>query len=284
VGPPGTLVTINGSGFMNVNSLTIAGVSVNNFTVINSGQIQAVIPNVSNRSGIICVANANNCSFCTGNNFDIGSTISLDLSMFIEGYYSYDDGLMDNPTSIPTGGCLFQSFVPGSTPNDVDTVFISAVDPVTFITVDRQWGILHIDGSLNVKFSGAVISGHQYYLKINQRNTLETWSSLITISAPSTNYPMSTGIGSNDAWFNMKQMAPGVWAVYSGDIADDFGNGNSQNGFIEPADFLPLDNNVQSGVSGYNSSDLDGDGFATGVDFIVLEPHIITGMSFLTPP
>jgi hypothetical protein len=204
--------------------------------------------------------------------------------MIIEGYYSLTDGLMDNPGSLPSGGCLFQSFVPGALPSDVDTVFISAVNPVTFAIVDRKWGILQADGLIQIKFSSNVIPGSQYYLKINQRNTIETWSTLVTMMSPVTAYDFTDGSGSSEAWFNMREVVPGIWAIYSGDIADDNGTPGTQNGYIDVSDFLPMDLQVQAGVSGYYASDLDGDGFVTISDFVILDPNIQAGRGMITPP
>lgn len=65
---------------------------------------------------------------------------------------------------------------------------------------------------------------------------------------------------------NMKEVEPGVWAIYSGDI--------DQDGFIDLIDQIMLDNDISSFASGYIPTDLNGDGYVDLLDQIILDNNL----------
>lgn len=74
---------------------------------------------------------------------------------------------------------------------------------------------------------------------------------------------------------NQVQVAPGVFAIYSGDV--------NQDGSIDGSDFLMLDASVQNFDSGYLVSDLNGDGSVDGADFLIMDANIQKFISLVTP-
>jgi hypothetical protein len=63
----------------------------------------------------------------------------------------------------------------------------------------------------------------------------------------------------------MKQVEPGVWAIYSGDI--------NQDGTIDGLDMNYVEIDANNFAFGYNSSDLNGDGATDGLDMNILETN-----------
>src|SRR5207253_245676 len=61
-GSPGSLVTLNGTGFSTIAAIQINGVACT-FAMINDQQIQVTVPNVAAQSGNICLLNKPNCSY-----------------------------------------------------------------------------------------------------------------------------------------------------------------------------------------------------------------------------
>jgi hypothetical protein len=63
----------------------------------------------------------------------------------------------------------------------------------------------------------------------------------------------------------MKQVEPGVWAIYSGDI--------NQDGTIDGLDMNFVEIDANDFAFGYNASDLNGDGATDGLDMNILETN-----------
>ncbi len=180
-GPPGSIVTINGTGFSSIVLAKVNGVA-SNFTMINDNQILVTVPSVSAQSGIICLGTAAKCSYCTTVNFSINNSnsVTLNLKIYIEGFYS-GSGQM-RPV-------LFNDNMSAdNTVCDYVTVELhSATAPYGLVTSTNA--LLNRSGNCGVVFPGSV-SNNSYYLVIRHRNSVETWSK-IPVSFP----PSVTSLG-----------------------------------------------------------------------------------------
>ena len=74
---------------------------------------------------------------------------------------------------------------------------------------------------------------------------------------------------------NQKEVEPGVFAIYSGDITQD--------GFIDLVDQSILDNDLQNFAAGYVLSDLNGDSFVDLVDQSILDNNIFNFVGVISP-
>lgn len=74
---------------------------------------------------------------------------------------------------------------------------------------------------------------------------------------------------------NQAQVAPGVFAIYSGDV--------NQDGSIDGSDFLIIDTAIQNFDGGYVVSDLNGDGTVDGLDFLIVDANIQNFIGVVTP-
>ena len=178
-GLPGSVVTINGTGFSSVVLVKINGVQAS-FTVINNNQIQAIVPNVTAQSGTIAVGTATKCSYYSTGNFSINSSVSLNLKVFIEGFYAGNGQmrpvLFNNEMSASSIAC--------------DTIVVelhNSTAPYDFVLSAK--GILTSSGNVTIIFPGSV-SNHTYFLAIRHRNSLETWSKT-PVSFPPSFSPVS---------------------------------------------------------------------------------------------
>ncbi len=96
--------------------------------------------------------------------------VTLDIRMFIEGFYSAgNNGRMNN---IGQGGCLYLNGL-STNFNDADTIQISIMDQLTYAEVESHKVILQTDGNVSSIFNSLIL-GNSYFIKINHRNTLET--------------------------------------------------------------------------------------------------------------
>lgn len=74
---------------------------------------------------------------------------------------------------------------------------------------------------------------------------------------------------------NQKQVEPGVFAIYSGDI--------NQDGVIDISDQVPLDNDIFNFASGYVVTDLNGDGVVDISDQVILDNNIANFVGVFSP-
>ncbi len=190
----------------------------------------------------------------------------LNLKVFIEGYY-IGGGLMNNCLNI-TGVSIG--------PLDADTVEISAMDAAPpHNLVEAQLGILKTNGDVTVTFGPLVIPNTSYYIKVNHRNSVETWSANPVILTTSTMYSFASSASQAYASNQATTFDALYAAMYSGDI--------NQDGAIDGSDFLEFDPASQAGAGGYEVADVNGDGAVDGSDFLVFDPNSQNGVGAAVP-
>ncbi|MBL7773041.1 MAG: hypothetical protein JNM95_09280 [Chitinophagaceae bacterium] len=191
-------------------------------------------------------------------------TSNLTVKAFIEGYYI--GGSQMTPT------LNNQGLANPITETDSITVELhQAVAPYA-LTYSVK-GIQLTSGNVTASFPGAAI-GNSYYIVLNHRNALQTWSANPVLMAANTSYDFSNA--SNKAYgSNQVQMAPGVFAIYSGDL--------NQDGAIDVFDYLEMDPEIAAGSFGYYAEDLNGDGSVDIFDYLILDPNIVNGISTSAP-
>ena len=165
---------------------------------------------------------------------------------------------MDN---LGVGGCLHLAGV-SANPSDVDTVRVTLVDPLTLSSVDSSFGIVQTDGSMTVIFEDTTLDGHSYYLKLNHRSSLETWSS-VPVSMTDPVYYDFTDAATRAFGDNLRDLGNGLFAVWSGDV--------DQDGVIGLTDFSLVESTSQQFVYGYVVNDITGDIMVESADYSLIE-------------
>ena len=206
---------------------------------------------------------------------DEGCSVALNLKVLIEGYYT-GSGLLN--------ACVYLNGLLGYLPNvysasDADTVFISLMDTLDFSLKAMKAGILQANGNVNVSFTSPIATGLFYYIRIQHRNSLETWSSGPVMISPITTYDFTTNIskayGSNLIDIGTPLGESPLFAIYSGDILDGGNNLGGipglQDGIVESADYGEIENEVSLTSLGYNPGDVTGDGIVESSDYSLLE-------------
>lgn len=199
----------------------------------------------------------------------------VNLKMFIDGFYS-GGGLMQ----ITGTGCLNNLDVSdpmySPDPTDVDDVTVTAVDPITYLPVESKVGRLKTDGTLMVTFTGRATAGKIYYIRLNHRNLIETWSKSPVTFIPVTNYDFTTAsTQAYDDGFGTLPMklvsgSPIRWACYNGDI--------DQEGGVNALDMTLEENASNLGIYGYYPTDLNGDGGSNSLDMTIIENNSNIGV------
>ncbi len=167
-GSQGTTITLNGTGFIAVSQVTIAGIPVTGFTVVNDNQILAAVPNVAATTGALCLITPAGCSVCSRNSFTItiSSFVNLQLKVYIDNLYS-GNGLM-HP--------LLRNINMSNDSTACDSITVELRDSIAPHSLSASSkGLLHSDGNSSVIFPSAILN-HSYFIAIRHRNSLETWS------------------------------------------------------------------------------------------------------------
>jgi hypothetical protein len=163
--------------------------------------------------------------------------------------------------------------VSGASATDVDDVTVELRDSSTNALVVSTTARLKTDGTAIATF-GTAPSG-SFYIAVKHRNSLETWSATAqTVGATPLTYDFTTA--ANKAYGNnMIQLESGVYGFYSGDL--------NQDGFIESGDYPSLYNDSDAGLEGYYSTDLNGDGFVESGDYPILFNNSDSGIEISRP-
>ncbi|MDQ3022554.1 MAG: M12 family metallo-peptidase [Bacteroidota bacterium] len=118
-----------------------------------------------------------------------------------------------------------------------------------------------------------------YYVQVNHRNTIETWSksggeSYVRGSVFNYNF---TSAETQAFGNNMLQVdaSPVRYAIYSGDV--------NQDGIIDITDGSVIDNNAFNFVTGYVPSDLNGDNFVDITDYTFADNNTFNFVIKVTP-
>ena len=173
-----------------------------------------------------------------------------------------------------TGYLFIVGVVAGS--NDVDTIELSLINPVTMEVAGLTKTILKSNGDAVAGIGGSVIIGNPYYIRIKHRNSVETWSNVPVVITPSSTY-LFTASQSSAFGDNLTETFDHMgWAIFSGDINHD--------GAVDALDYVELDPSIQAGDGGYSIGDLNGDGAVDALDYLIMDPNIQNGVGTISPP
>lgn len=176
---------------------------------------------------------------------------TLALKVFIEGYY--------------LGGGMMRAVADSvNYPTICDTLDVSLAQSAPPYSIFQSVkGTVNTSG--NGSFTFSAVPPSNYYLVLEHRNALETWSSTAIASSPAMSYDFSTS-ASQAYGSNQKSTGDGNFAIISGDI--------NQENVIDMNDILLLEQSIQNLTSGYVNEDLNGDWVVEGADFSLLENNI----------
>jgi sugar lactone lactonase YvrE len=180
-------------------------------------------------------------------------TPTVNVKLLIEGYYASASSM--HP--------VLQNQGVGSNPLICDDVMIELHHSTSpYALVGSSNAILNTDGTIVANFTG-ILPG-AYYVAVKHRNAIETWSSSPVNINTTGNYDFSN-LQSRAYGSNQTQIAPGLFALYSGDI--------NQDGVIDGLDYNDWETDSNNFAGGYFSTDLNGDGVVDGLDFIYWEQN-----------
>lgn len=160
------------------------------------------------------------------------------------------------------------SMAPLLNPNDTlsDTITVELTSPVTKLAMYTSKGVLSTTGTANILFPQPAL-GQSYYIVVKHRNSLQTWSAgTFAFNSPDTIYDFTTA--ASMAFGNRQiQLEPGVFGIHTGDL--------NQDGVINFTDIIVQDNSVAAGIQvGYQTGDINGDGIVESADYSWIENKV----------
>lgn len=260
VNPQPTITTTASNTSICLGNSTQLSASGGNTYLWNPGALSGAVINVSpftTTTYTVTGTNANGCTRTATRTITVTPPCSsvLNLKVFIQGYYA-GLGLM-SPV-------LSNQGVAGATSLMCDTITVQLRQPVAPYAIAHSIKtILNTNGSAVCNFP---ISGN-YYIAVQHRNGLQTWSAnpVNLVNGTPANYDFSN-LASKAYGGNQVNVAPGVFAMFSGDINMD------EN--IDIADLSIQEIDIVNFASGYLASDLTGEGNVDILDAPVLESNV----------
>ncbi|MEZ5045761.1 MAG: hypothetical protein R2831_02095 [Chitinophagaceae bacterium] len=230
-----------------------------------SGSSYTVMP-TANTTYTVTATSVNGCTATQSHAITVAPcTATLNITAFIQGFYA---GTSTMQATLVNQGV-------STNPTDCDSVTVelhNATSP--YATAHSFTGVLQTNGTLACTFPPAAV-GNSYYIVLNHRNSVQTWSAAPVAISTVGSYMFSTAAtqayGSNE----VDAFTDGVYSMYNGDI--------NQDGFIDIFDFLDWDVDNQNFNSGYYATDLNGDSFVDIFDFLVWDPNNQSFIGIITP-
>ena len=122
---------------------------------------------------------------------------------------------------------------------------------------------LNVNTECNIEIPA--LYSDSYYIVIKHRNHLETWSSYPVSFAGDTIDYNFTNSASMAYGNNMKELAPGVFGIFVGDI--------NQDGLVDGSDMSETETDNNNFTTGYFATDVNGDGLVDGSDMSIVETN-----------
>ncbi len=190
---------------------------------------------------------------------------TLNLNVLFEGFHNGSGGM--TPVLLNTGA--------GSNPSETDSVIVKLRNPsAPFAVVATATAVVNTSGLATFTFPPSVI-GNNYFISVYHRNSVETWSALPQAFLATSTYNFTTS-ASQAFGANMRQLLPGVFAIYSGDLSP-------QDNVVDIIDQSAIDNDIFNFNGGYIVTDLSGDGAVDIVDQSILDNNIFGFISSSHP-
>lgn len=173
----------------------------------------------------------------------------LTVKAFIQGFYR-GSGLMTAVSDL------------SAQPTTCDTIILRLVDPEKpTLTYHQDKWVITTDGSANFWLMG-VEEGSKFYLVLDHRNSLETWSAQPVTMVNDIEYDFSTA-ATQAYGNNLFDLGDGRFALWSGDVNKD--------GFINQNDLDLEETALTQFFAGYHIFDLTGDRITESSDYSLLE-------------
>ncbi len=199
-------------------------------------------------------------------NFNVeAANKTLNLTLFLEGLYDNGTGTM-HPSmnaSVPQWGATI-----------ADKITIGFHSATNYSNLVFTVSDVNLNTNGTVSISVPTTYSDSYYITIVHRNSIETVSTNpVSFAGNTINYSFDNA--SKAYGGNLRQKGDGTWVIYSGDT--------NQDGIIDAADMIQIDNDAANFVSGYVINNINGDGLIDITDMMLVTNNASTFVAKITP-
>ncbi|MDQ3019958.1 MAG: SBBP repeat-containing protein [Bacteroidota bacterium] len=265
-------IAVDNSGNIFVTGSSNGGTTNNDYSTIkyNEAGVQKWVARYnagffsSDEARAIAVDNSGNVYVTGGGGYGFGSNRD-----FVTLKYSQPIAMTLNLTALIEG---FYNNVTNKMVKDTVRVYLRNINS-PYSIVDSAISVLDSNGHAIFSFP-YTLNGLLYYIVINHRNSIETWSSQpVMFTNNQLNYDLTTA--ANKAYGSNLKLKGSKYCIYGGDV--------NQDGIIELIDFSLLDNDVYNSVSGYLATDVNGDNIVDLSDFSILDNNSFSFIKLIRP-
>lgn len=156
-----------------------------------------------------------------------------------------------------------------------DTVSVSirsAISPYSPVEINKAF--LSGTGTAALQYA-KVVDGVNYYIVVNHRNSIETWSKSggEVFSAGILNFDFTPN--SSQAYGSNMVLVGSKYSFYTGDV--------NQDETIDAGDLSSVENDAGAGLTGYNNTDLNCDDIVDATDLAYCDNNVGYGISVVKP-
>jgi hypothetical protein len=236
-----------------------AGTNSNTFTTSS----------LNNNDVVTCVLTTATNGNATSNSIQItvnSCSVTLNLKLFLEGFYRGNGsmaGILNSSTTDTITVELASGFAPYNIQHTIKT-------------------LVSITGNAVCSFPSTIL-GNSYYVVVNHRSSIKTWSGQTVYFTGSTvNYDFTNAL--NKAYGNnLSDLGDGNFGIFSGDVSDAVLGRGFQDGVVESQDYADEENAVSQTLLGYQPEDLTGDGIVETSDYSLMENNVYYSRSVIRP-
>jgi len=186
------------------------------------------------------------------------------LTLFLQGLY-------DGPDMHKAQNSTGDQYA-GTVADRIDVVLRQSASPYSTVTTINNVE-LNANGSVQCTIPGNL--GANYYVAVQHRNHLETWSAVPVSFAGGTISYNFTDAASRAFGSNQKALGVGVWGFYAGDADHD--------GDVDGDDMIGISSGASVFLRGYEIADINGDGVVDALDLIQADNNAAVAVSVKRP-
>jgi hypothetical protein len=168
---------------------------------------------------------------------------------------------------LQNGSGTMQSVLGAGIADSITVRVATANSPYTIVQSVKK--VIDTNGNGDFMFSPDLY-GNSYYLVVDHRNCLQTWSALpVSFTTPVVTYDFTTSASA--AYGNNLVNVSGIYTLRSGDVNKD--------AIIDLNDISNITQSVESFSTGYIPEDLNGDSMVESADFSLVENNFLFSVS-----
>jgi hypothetical protein len=190
--------------------------------------------------------------------------LTLNVKLYLQGYYKSNQNQM-TPLRKNAGVSPSQ--------DEVDQVTVSLYSKYDVINpiIATATAVVGTNGTVGLQF---VVLPDEYFILVEHKNAIKTWSATPVAITNGTTYDFTTA-ASQAYGNNQIEVAPGIYALYSGDM--------NQDGTINEADLPIFTTANTTAAHGYLVSDLNGDGSVDLLDYPIYKNNAAASVNAVRP-